>query len=103
MPLEIQIRTGDMHQLAESGIAAHWMYKTGDGGSGSAQARASEWVKNLLDMQKGAGNSLEFLEHLKVDLFPDEVYVFTPRGKIMVLAKGATVIDFAYAVHTDVR
>jgi len=102
MPIEIQIRTGEMHQLAESGIAAHWMYKTGDGGSGSAQARASEWVKNLLDMQKGAGNSLEFLEHLKVDLFPDEVYVFTPRGKIMVLAKGATVIDFAYAVHTDV-
>jgi len=102
MPIEIQIRTGDMHQLAESGIAAHWMYKTGDASSGSAQARASEWVKNLLEMQKGAGNSLEFLEHLKVDLFPDEVYVFTPRGKIMVLAKGATVIDFAYAVHTDV-
>jgi len=102
MPIEIQIRTGDMHQLAESGIAAHWMYKIGDVSSGSAQARASEWVKNLLEMQKGAGDSLEFLEHLKVDLFPDEVYVFTPRGKIMVLPKGATVIDFAYAVHTDV-
>ncbi len=102
MLIEIQIRTGEMHQLAESGIAAHWMYKTGDGGSSSAQARASEWVKNLLEMQKGAGNSLEFLEHVKVDLFPDEVYVFTPRGRIMVLAKGATVIDFAYAVHTDV-
>ncbi len=102
MPIEIQIRTSEMHQLSESGIAAHWMYKTGDEGSGSAQARASEWVKNLLEMQKGAGDSLEFLEHVKVDLFPDEVYVFTPRGEIMVLAQGATVIDFAYAVHTDV-
>ncbi|HEC16671.1 MAG TPA: bifunctional GTP diphosphokinase/guanosine-3',5'-bis pyrophosphate 3'-pyrophosphohydrolase [Sedimenticola sp.] len=102
MPIEIQIRTGEMHRLAESGIAAHWMYKTGEGGNGTAQARASEWLKNLLEMQKGAGNSLEFLEHVKVDLFPDEVYVFTPRGEIMVLAKGATVIDFAYAVHTDV-
>lgn len=101
MPIEIQIRTEDMHHLAESGIAAHWMYKSGDS-SGVAQDRASDWLQNLLEMQKGAGNSMEFLEHVKVDLFPDEVYVFTPRGEIMVLAKGATVIDFAYAVHTDV-
>ncbi|VAX11477.1 Guanosine-3',5'-bis(diphosphate) 3'-pyrophosphohydrolase / GTP pyrophosphokinase, (p)ppGpp synthetase II [hydrothermal vent metagenome] len=102
IPIEIQIRTDEMHQMSESGIAAHWLYKTGDSGSRSAQALASEWLKNLLDMQKGAGNSLEFLEHVKVDLFPDEVYVFTPIGEIMVLAKGATVIDFAYAVHSDV-
>ncbi|MFC1684791.1 bifunctional GTP diphosphokinase/guanosine-3',5'-bis pyrophosphate 3'-pyrophosphohydrolase [Pseudomonadota bacterium] len=101
MPIEIQIRTEDMHHLAESGIAAHWMYKSGESG-GAAQDRASDWLKNLLEMQKGAGNSMEFLEHVKVDLFPDEVYVFTPRGEIMVLAKGSTVIDFAYAVHSDV-
>jgi GTP pyrophosphokinase len=102
MPIEIQIRTEEMHHLAESGIAAHWMYKSGDSSDGAAQDRTSDWLKNLLEMQKGAGNSMEFLEHVKVDLFPDEVYVFTPRGEIMVLAKGATVIDFAYAVHTDV-
>ena len=102
IPIEIQIRTEEMHQLAESGIAAHWLYKTrGDSGN-LAQTTASDWLKNLLELQKGAGDSMEFLEHVKVDLFPDEVYVFTPRGKIMVLAKGATVIDFAYAVHSDV-
>ena len=102
IPIEIQIRTEEMHQLAESGIAAHWLYKTGGDRGSLAQATASDWLKNLLELQKGAGDSMEFLEHVKVDLFPDEVYVFTPRGKIMVLAKGATVIDFAYAVHSDV-
>ncbi len=102
MPIEIQVRTEDMHKVAESGIAAHWLYKAGEGVEAGAEVRASNWLKNLLEMQKGAGNSMEFLEHVKVDLFPDEVYVFTPRGEIMVLAKGATVIDFAYAVHTDV-
>jgi guanosine-3',5'-bis(diphosphate) 3'-pyrophosphohydrolase len=102
IPIEIQIRTEEMHQLAESGIAAHWLYKTGGDRGTLAQATASDWLKNLLELQKGAGDSMEFLEHVKVDLFPDEVYVFTPRGKIMVLAKGATVIDFAYAVHSDV-
>ena len=102
IPIEIQIRTEEMHRLAESGIAAHWIYKSGDDQSSHAQAGAADWLKNLLEFQQGAGDSLEFLEHVKVDLFPDEVYVFTPRGKIMVLAKGATVIDFAYAVHSDV-
>ena len=102
IPIEIQIRTEEMHQLAESGIAAHWLYKTGGDSGNLAQTTASDWLKNLLELQQGAGDSMEFLEHVKVDLFPDEVYVFTPRGKIMVLAKGATVIDFAYAVHSDV-
>lgn len=102
IPIEIQIRTEDMHHLSESGIAAHWLYKSNDREDNLAQAGASDWLKNLLELQKGAGNSMEFLEHVKFDLFPDEVYVFTPRGKIMVLAKGATVIDFAYAVHSDV-
>lgn len=102
IPIEIQIRTEDMHHLSESGIAAHWLYKSDDHEDNLAQAGASDWLKNLLELQKGAGNSMEFLEHVKFDLFPDEVYVFTPRGKIMVLAKEATVIDFAYAVHSDV-
>ncbi len=102
IPIEIQIRTQEMDRLAESGIAAHWLYKAGEEESNLADAGASEWLKNLLELQKGAGDSMEFLEHVKVDLFPDEVYVFTPRGKILVLPKGSTVIDFAYAVHTDV-
>jgi GTP pyrophosphokinase len=102
IPIEIQIRTDEMHRISEEGIAAHWSYKTGDEQRGAIQASASDWLKNLLELQQGAGNSMEFLEHVKVDLFPDEVYVFTPIGEIMVLPIGATVIDFAYAVHTDV-
>ncbi len=102
MPIEIQIRTEDMHRMAESGVAAHWLYKHKNHNGESSHARASEWLHHLLELQKGAGDSMEFLEHVKVDLFPDEVYVFTPRGRIMVLPKGATVVDFAYAVHTDV-
>lgn len=102
IPIEIQIRTEEMSRLAESGIAAHWLYKAGSEASNLADAGASDWLKNLLELQKGVGDSMEFLEHVRVDLFPDEVYVFTPRGKIMVLPRGATVIDFAYAVHTDV-
>ena len=102
LPIEIQIRTVEMDRMAESGIAAHWLYKSSDDQSGMAHADASNWLQHLLELQKDAGDSMEFLEHVKVDLFPDEVYVFTPRGKIMVLAKGATVIDFAYAVHSDV-
>ncbi|MCG8100443.1 MAG: TGS domain-containing protein, partial [Candidatus Thiodiazotropha taylori] len=86
----------------ESGIAAHWMYKTGEASGQWVKSRASDWLQNLLEMQQGVGDSMEFLEHVKVDLFPDEVYVFTPRGRIMVLPKGATVVDFAYSVHTDV-
>nr|WP_269459394.1 bifunctional GTP diphosphokinase/guanosine-3',5'-bis pyrophosphate 3'-pyrophosphohydrolase [Candidatus Nitrosoglobus terrae] len=103
VPIEVQIRTHDMDQVAESGIAAHWLYKVGDErGSGRAQRRARKWLKGLLEIQQGAGDSLEFLENIKIDLFPDEVYVFTPQGKIMILARGATAVDFAYAVHTDV-
>ncbi|MDV3238868.1 MAG: bifunctional GTP diphosphokinase/guanosine-3',5'-bis pyrophosphate 3'-pyrophosphohydrolase [Gammaproteobacteria bacterium] len=102
VPIEVQIRTEDMDKVAEAGIAAHWLYKSGDSGAGSAHARAREWLRELLEMQKNAGNSLEFLENVKIDLFPDEVYVFTPRGEIMELPRGATAVDFAYAVHTDV-
>jgi (p)ppGpp synthase/HD superfamily hydrolase len=100
--IEIQIRTEDMHRMAESGIAAHWVYKTALGEVGGAQARASDWLQNVLELQKGAGDSLEFLENIKIDLFPDEVYVFTPKGRILVLPRGATVVDFAYAIHSDV-
>ncbi len=100
--IEVQIRTEEMDRVAEAGIAAHWLYKSGDGNGNMAQARAREWLRSLLEMQKSAGDSLEFLEHVKVDLFPDEVYVFTPEGDIMELPKRATAVDFAYAVHTDV-
>jgi RelA/SpoT family (p)ppGpp synthetase len=102
LPIEIQIRTEDMQRIADSGIAAHWMYKSENGEGGKLQALAADWLQNLLEMQRGYGDSLEFLEHVKVDLFPDEVYVFTPRGRILVLPKGATVVDFAYAIHSDV-
>jgi guanosine-3',5'-bis(diphosphate) 3'-pyrophosphohydrolase len=102
VPIEIQIRTRDMHRVAEAGIAAHWMYKSGSGDGGSPQGLAADWLQNLLEMQRGSGDSVEFLEHVKVDLFPDEVYVFTPRGRILVLPRGATVVDFAYAIHSDV-
>ena len=101
-PLEVQIRTEDMHGVAESGIAAHWGYKTGKTGSSAAQERARQWIKELLEMQTEAGDSMEFIEHVKVDLFPKDVYVFTPAGDIMELPRGATAVDFAYAVHTDV-
>ncbi|MGH8495657.1 MAG: RelA/SpoT family protein [Gammaproteobacteria bacterium] len=99
LPLEVQIRTEDMDRIAESGIAAHWQYKTGDKLGAAPQARAEEWLKGLIDMQ---GNSEEFLESVKIDLFPDKVYVFTPKGEIRRLPRGATALDFAYAVHTDV-
>lgn len=103
VPIEVQLRTEDMHRVAENGIAAHWSYKEGEGnGDAIAQSRAREWLKNLLDLQQNAGDSIEFLESVKVDLFPDEVYVFTPKGEIMELPRGATTVDFAYAVHTDV-
>nr|WP_052199644.1 bifunctional GTP diphosphokinase/guanosine-3',5'-bis pyrophosphate 3'-pyrophosphohydrolase [endosymbiont of unidentified scaly snail isolate Monju] len=101
IPIEIQIRTRDMHRVAEQGIAAHWQYKGAPAGNLSSDA-AAEWLRGLLEVQKSSGNSIEFLEHVKVDLFPDEVYVFTPRGKIIVLPRGATAIDFAYAVHSDI-
>ena len=102
VPLEIQIRTREMDHVAESGIAAHWQYKLGDSAGAGPQARAREWLTNILEMQRQAGNSLEFLENVKVDLFPEEVYLFTPKGEILRLPVGATAVDFAYAVHTDV-
>lgn len=100
--IEVQIRTAEMDQFAESGIAAHWLYKESKNGDNMLQPRALEWLKNLLEMQQKSGSSQEFLESVKVDLFPDEIYVFTPRGDIKKLPRGATVVDFAYAVHTDV-
>ncbi|EGV18198.1 RelA/SpoT family protein [Thiocapsa marina] len=100
--IEIQIRTEDMQRMAESGIAAHWLYKSGEQSTANATTLASEWLQNLLVMQRAAGNSVEFLDHVKIDLFPDEVYVFTPKGRILTLKRGATVIDFAYAIHSDV-
>ncbi len=100
--IEVQIRTVEMDHFAESGIAAHWIYKEGDNSTTSAQGRALEWFKSLLEMQQKTGSSQEFLESVKVDLFPDEIYVFTPKGDIKKLPRGATVVDFAYAVHTDV-
>ncbi len=102
VPIEMQIRTEDMHRVAEAGIAAHWLYKSDGGGSNSAQVRAREWLRGLLELQQNAGDSLEFLENVKIDLFPDEVYVFTPGGDIMELPRGVTAVDFAYAVHSDI-
>ena len=102
VPIEIQIRTQEMEDMANHGIAAHWLYKSDDTQSNKSHARARRWVKNLLEMQERAGDSMEFIENVKIDLFPDEIYVFTPKGDIMELPKGATAVDFAYAVHTDI-
>ncbi len=102
VPIEIQIRTHEMHRMSESGIAAHWLYKTDNNGTENVQARANEWLRDLLEIQKSAGNSLEFIDNLKVDLFPQEVFVFTPQGSIIKLPRGATIVDFAFAVHTDI-
>ena len=98
--IEVQIRTQEMEAMANFGIAAHWEYKSGDSTVEVSQRRAARWVQGLLEMQQQAGNPVEFLEHVKADLFPDEVYVFTPKGKIVELPTGATPIDFAYSVHT---
>jgi RelA/SpoT family (p)ppGpp synthetase len=102
VPIEIQIRTHDMHRMAESGIAAHWLYKSDDDKTEKFQIRANEWLRDLLEIQKTVGDSLEFIDNLKVDLFPQEVFVFTPKGAIIKMPRGATIIDFAYAVHTDI-
>ncbi len=105
VPIEVQIRTTDMHKMAENGIAAHWLYKTGRkgfNGLNEAQARAQAWLDDILEIDKTANNSLEFIENVKTHLFPDEVYVFTPKGEIIELPTGATIIDFAYAIHSDV-
>lgn len=110
LPIEIQIRTREMESMANNGISAHWLYKSDDktkprvfqSNDQAAHQRAREWMKGLLEMQQNAGNSLEFIENVKIDLFPDEVYVFTPKGNILSLPSGSTPIDFAYAIHTDV-
>lgn len=100
--IEVQIRTREMHQIAEAGVAAHWQYKLGDEPQGKApQVRAREWLSNLADISLKERDALNFIENVKVDLFPDEVYVFTPKGQIRRLPRGATCVDFAYAVHTD--
>ena len=101
-PLEIQIRTQDMHKIAEAGVASHWLYKSTDASLNELQQKTHQWLQSLLEIQSGSGDSVEFLEHVKFDLFPDEVYVFTPKGRILALPRGATPVDFAYAVHTDI-
>jgi guanosine-3',5'-bis(diphosphate) 3'-pyrophosphohydrolase len=101
-PIEVQIRTAEMDSVAERGVAAHWAYKTDSAPANSAQARAREWLSSLADSQANTASSAEFIENVKIDLFPDEVYLFTPRGDILSLPRNATALDFAYAVHTDV-
>ena len=101
LPLEVQIRTSNMDRVAESGVASHWQYKAEDRADATPQRRAREWLSNLAELQE-SGSSEEFLESVKVDLFPDKIYVFTPKGDIIPLPKGATTVDFAYAVHTDI-
>jgi RelA/SpoT family (p)ppGpp synthetase len=102
VPLEVQIRTEEMHRLAEAGVASHWMYKSDADSLSELQKKTHQWLQSLLEIQSQSGDSQEFLEHVKVDLFPDEVYVFTPKGRILSLPRGATAVDFAYAVHTDI-
>lgn len=101
-PIEVQIRSREMHNVAEAGVAAHWLYKTTDAHLTALQQQTHQWLQRMLEMQSESVDSVEFLEHFKVDLFPDEVYVFTPKGKILSLPKGATAVDFAYSVHSDV-
>lgn len=103
IPVEIQIRTHDMDQMADKGVAAHWLYKQSDEETGTtAQLKARRWMQSLLELQQSAGSSFEFIENVKTDLFPEEIYVFTPDGRIIELPMGATAVDFAYMVHTDV-
>ena len=101
-PIEIQIRSEHMHKIAEAGVASHWLYKSGDPHFNDVQMRTHQWLQSLLEIQSESGDAAEFLEHIKIDLFPDEVYVFTPKGQIKALPRGATAVDFAYAVHTDI-
>ena len=102
LPIEVQIRSSEMHEIAESGIAAHALYKNGNASESVAHRRARSWMREILEMQKTAGDPVEFIEHVKVDLFPDTVFVFTPAGEIKELTRGSTPVDFAYAVHTDI-
>ena len=101
VPVEFQIRTSDMHAIAEAGVAAHWAYKDGLPDMSEVQNRAHQWLQSLVDIQDSSGDSQEFLEHVKIDLFPDAVYVFTPKGQIRALPRGATALDFAYSIHSD--
>jgi len=100
-PIEFQVRTRKMHEIAEAGVAAHWLYKNGGADLNDVQKRAHQWLKSLLDIQSEVGDSSEFLEHVKIDLFPDAVYVFTPKSRIMALPRSATALDFAYSIHSD--
>ncbi|QIP47585.1 Bifunctional (p)ppGpp synthase/hydrolase SpoT [Kingella kingae] len=102
LPIEIQIRTREMHAVAESGVASHWAYKSGDTHEDETTLRTNQWLQNILDLQSRSDNAFEFLEHIKVDLFPNEVYIVTPKGKIIALPRGASTIDFAYAIRTDI-
>ncbi len=101
-PVEVQIRTQEMHRIAEAGVASHWLYKAGEEAVSELQIQTNQWLQSLLDIQADSRDSVEFLEHIKVDLFPEEVYVFTPKGRIVALPRGATAVDFAYNVHSDV-
>jgi GTP pyrophosphokinase len=102
IPIEIQIRTAEMHRIAENGVASHWLYKSSDADFNDLHLKTSQWLQSLLETLSGSTDSLEFLEHLKIDLFPGDVFVFTPQGKILTLPRGSTAVDFAYAVHSDV-
>ncbi|MDE2389359.1 MAG: bifunctional (p)ppGpp synthetase/guanosine-3',5'-bis(diphosphate) 3'-pyrophosphohydrolase [Betaproteobacteria bacterium] len=102
IPIEIQIRTAEMHRVAENGVASHWLYKSTDDNFDELHLQTSQWLQSLLETLSGSTDSLEFLEHLKIDLFPGDVFVFTPQGKILTLPRGSTAVDFAYAVHSDV-
>ena len=101
-PIEVQIRTEEMHHVAQEGVASHWLYKDAEQSGADLQKKTAKWLQSLLELQSGTRDSAEFLEHVKIDLFPDEVYVFTPKGQIMELPRGATAVDFAYMVHTDI-
>ncbi|MGB7651588.1 MAG: bifunctional (p)ppGpp synthetase/guanosine-3',5'-bis(diphosphate) 3'-pyrophosphohydrolase [Gallionella sp.] len=101
-PIEIQIRTHEMHKIADAGVASHWLYKSGHDSINELHKKTHQWLQDLLESLSQSNDSAEFLEHLKVDLFPDAVYVFTPKGKILSLPRGATIVDFAYSVHTDI-
>ena len=102
MPVEVQIRTREMHHIAETGVASHWLYKEDERTLTELQQKTHSWLQSLLELQSASGEATEFLEHVKIDLFPGEVYVFSPKGKIFSMPKGSTPVDFAYAVHTDV-
>ena len=102
LPIEVQIRTRKMHEVAEVGVASHWAYKAGDSVEDETTLRTNQWLQNILDLQSRSDNAFEFLEHVKVDLFPNEAYIVTPKGKIITLPRGASAIDFAYAIHTDI-